>query len=363
VSKVYYAPSHTSRLSADDTLPPKFGRLLKKLRFGPVMKGKTVCIKMHTGHNVGYTTIRPLFVRILVDAVKEAGGRPFVTCGIDWSTDGYLRGYTQETLGAPIYPAAGVTDKYYYELRTDFGSMEVCRVCGNVADSDVLITLSHGKGHGHCGYGGVIKNLAMGCVTGKTRGDIHRLMDTSFDWDEGLCEHCNLCIENCPTGASRFNKDQKFAIFLHHCTYCMHCVHTCPNQAIKIDMAAYRKFQQGMALATKAVLGHFARSRIFHITVLMDITPLCDCWGFSTPSLVPDIGIMASKDLVALEQAALDAIRSEDYIEGSLPDQLKMARKGKHLFERIHHKDPYVQVRAAAELGLGSPEYVLVEVA
>jgi uncharacterized Fe-S center protein len=362
MSKVYFASAHTSKLTSEDTLPPKFKRLLKGLWFGRAMKDKVVCIKMHTGGGVGYTTIHPLLVRVLVEAVKEAGGRPFITGGIGWSTDAYRRGYTQETLGAPIYPAAGVTDKYYYEVPIDFRSLDVCQVCGDIADSDVLITFSHGKGHGHCGYGGVIKNIAMGCVTGKTRAQIHRLMDTGFKWDEKLCQHCNLCVENCPTGTARFNKDQQFTIFLHNCTYCMHCVEACPGQAIKIEMSTYLMFQRGMALATKATLGFFKPSQVFHITVLLDVTPFCDCWGFSTPSLVPDIGIMASRDLVALEQASLDAIKVSDYIPGSLPEQLKMSKKGRHLFERIHHKNPYVQVEAAAELGLGSREYELVDV-
>jgi len=362
MSKVYFASAHSKKLSGNDTLPPKFGRLLKKLKMEPAVKDKVVCIKMHTGGGVGYSTIHPLFVRMLVEAVKEAGGRPFLTGGIGWAADAYRRGYTQETLGAPIYPAAGVTNKYFYEAKTNFGTMEVCQICGEIADADVLITFNHGKGHGHCGYGGVIKNMAMGCVTGKTRGDIHRLMDTGLEWDPALCTHCELCVENCPTAAARFNDQKQFYIFFHECKFCMHCAAACPAKAITIDMSAYRRFQDGMAIATKETLKYYKPSQVFHITALMDITPFCDCWGFTTRSLVPDIGIMASKDLVALETASIDSIRAEDYIPGSLPDQLTLQKGKGHLFQRIHHKDPYVQIEAAVAQGLGKRQYEIVEV-
>ena len=101
--------------------------------------------------------------------------------------------------------------------------------------------------------------------------------------------------------------------------------------------------------------------------MLMDITPLCDCWGFTTPSLVPDVGIMSSQDIVAIEQASLDSIKAENYIPGALPDQLKAAEdrmeQGEgHLFQHIWGKDPYLQVETAAEIGLGSREYEIGEV-
>jgi uncharacterized Fe-S center protein len=101
---------------------------------------------------------------------------------------------------------------------------------------------------------------------------------------------------------------------------------------------------------------------VLYITMLMNITPLCDCWGFSTPALVPDIGIMASKDIVAVEQASLDSIDAKNYIPGALPDQLELADGDGHLFERIWRKDPYLQVETAAGLNLGSREYELSEI-
>ncbi len=96
--------------------------------------------------------------------------------------------------------------------------------------------------------------------------------------------------------------------------------------------------------------------------MLMNITPLCDCWGFSTRPLVPDVGILAGDNIVAIEQASLDLIKAENLIPGTLPDQFCPPGDSGHLFQRIHGKDPYEQVRQVAEAGLGSPEYTLVEV-
>lgn len=361
MSTVHFASEHVTRLSADATLPAKFQRLLARYDLERKFKGKTVAIKMHFGGYLGYTTIHPLFAGLLVKAIQDAGGRPFAVDGTPALPNARARGYTPEVIGCPIIPAGGIADKYYYEVEANFDSLDTIKLCGNIVDADALIVFSHGKGHGHTSFGGAIKNIAMGCVACETRGKIHGLMAGHFDWDEEKCIHCGQCIENCPTDAASFDAENRFTISEHHCRYCMHCVKACPQECITIDESRYRAFQDGMALAVRACLSHFDPESLLHITVLKQITPLCDCWGFSLPSLVPDVGIVASEDVVAVEQAALDLIDAGKYIPGSLPDQLTMGTEG-HLFQRIHNKDPYVQVEACADMGLGSREYELVEV-
>jgi uncharacterized Fe-S center protein len=202
----------------------------------------------------------------------------------------------------------------------------------------------------------------MGCVTCATRGDIHRLSSKDFTIDADLCEQCLTCIKNCPTNAISYNKAKKVVqIFDHHCRFCMHCVECCPNEAIKIDMTGYRDFQRGMALTVRETLRALDDKPVYYINVLTGITPLCDCWGFSTASLVPDIGIFASKDIVATEQASLDSIRVEDHIPGSLPAHLTLTGEG-HLFKMIHGKDPYLQVEEIAKLKLGTRRYRIKEI-
>lgn len=361
-SEVYFASAKVKRLVAEDTLPAKFQRMLERLDLKSLFGDRRVAVKMHVGGHIGYTTIHPLFVRMLVHRLREAGADPFCTDGSFSVAAAKARGYTEEVLGAPVYPVAGVSDKYFIEKEVGYRSLASIQVAGNIADADAMVVLSHGKGHGHCGFGGAIKNIAMGCVTVETRGRIHALMDTEFSWDRDACRHCYICQENCPGGAISFTDEGEFQVFLHNCRYCMHCVTSCPEHAIEIREEGIRYFQEGMARTTKAVLDTFEPGRVLYITVLTNITPLCDCWGFSTPSLVPDIGIMASEDIVAIEQAALDSIDVNNYIPGSLPGQLELAKGGGHLFWRIWRKDPYLQVETAAEIGLGSREYGLAEV-
>ncbi len=141
----------------------------------------------------------------------------------------------------------------------------------------------------------------------------------------------------------------------------MHCVNACPANAIEIDMRSYVYFQTGMAKTVKAVLDTFEPDSVFYITMLTNITPLCDCWGFSTPALVPDVGIVAGGDIVAVEKAALDLIDAENCIPGTLPDQMKIGGEG-HLFRQIWRVDPYVQVEAAQKLKLGDGKYRLAGV-
>ena len=363
MSRVHFASARLKEIRAEASLPAKFKRMLAEYPMKGMFDGKTVAIKMHLGGYLGFTTIPPLFVKILVDAVKEAGGKPFITDGT-WSiADAKDRGYTQEVLGAPLVPAVGFNEKYYVTVPIGYRSLDQADLCGEIVNADAMIVLSHGKGHGHCGWGGAIKNIGMGNVTCKTRGAIHALTDTAFVWNEAACIHCSLCVDNCPTKAATFNKEGKLDIFSHHCRYCMHCVIACPEHAITIDEHGAHYFQVGMAHVNKACLDTFEPGRVMYINYVMNVTPLCDCWGFTTPSFVPDIGILASTDIVAVEQASIDTIKTEDFLEGTLPYPLSMDPETPgHLLEKIHHKDPYMQCKELAKLGLGEQEYELVEV-
>jgi len=326
--KVTFASSKPKELRADATLPMLLDRMVGKWNFKKRFKDKRVAIKMHLGGNVGYSTVHPLLVRRVVSAVKAAGGRPFITDSPGAVSNAHERGYTAEVLGAPLHP--------------------------------VVIVLSHGKGHGQSGFGGAIKNIAMGCVDTPTRGQIHRLMSAAFEWDESKCTGCRLCIDNCPNNAIIMT-DGKISFIDHHCKYCMHCEIVCPSGAISIDQSGYRHFQHGMAVTTREVLRTFEPGRVFFITELQQITPYCDCWGFTTPSIVPDIGIVAGDSICAVETAALDLIKAENFIEGSLTYPLKRTGGG-HLFQQIHGKDPYIQIEECIKIGLGDGKYRLVKV-
>jgi len=362
MSKVLFASAKMRELRADASLPAKFKRLLNQYPLKEMFEGKTVAIKMHLGGHLGYTTISPVFVRILVQQVKDAGGKPFITDGTYAVPTAKDRGYTEEVLGAPIVPAAGLKEGYYKTIPVDYLSLKDVQICGEIANADAMIVYSHGKGHGHCGWGGAIKNIAMGNVTCKSRGGIHALMDTEFKWDAELCTHCYLCHDNCPANAIKFEKDNTLFIDTHSCRYCMHCATACPQNAIEINDAGMRQFQTGMAKVTKVCLDLFEKDRVLFINHVTSVTPFCDCWGFSSPAIVPDVGILAGTDIVAVEQASIDMVKTEDFIQGSLPHPLYVRDVEGHLLQKIHGKDPYLQCEEAAKAGLGSQEYNLEEI-
>lgn len=357
-AKVFFSSANYDRYDAQATLPAKFERLLDSMELANVVKGKLTAVKMHLGRNIGYSTIHPLFVKLLIDKLKSYGAKVFITD--QEIANARSRGYTEEYLGVPIVHACGITGKYFYEKHVDFRTFQHVDVAGNIHDAEVMIDLSHVKGHGACGYGGACKNIAMGCVTDRTRSQIHGL-EGGLEWSEELCSHCEMCINNCNHNANRFDKENRYQIFFHHCTYCQHCVKVCPTGAIKMDAQRYEDFQTGMAICTDEVLKTFQPGHVFYINFLMNITALCDCWGFTTPSLVPDIGIMASQDIVAIERACLDAIRFEDLLSAGVPQGHVLGDHG-HLFERLHGKNPFIQLDQLEKRGLGTQEYSLEEI-
>jgi uncharacterized Fe-S center protein len=357
MSEVLFASASYERYDSELTLPAKFGRMIDEMNLAERVKGKATAVKMHLGRGIGYTTIHPLFVKILIDKLKGYGARVYIT---DQEIDGArARGYTEEYLGCPIVHVCGLLGKYIYTKELDFKTLKHIDIGGHIRDAEFLLDLSHGKGHGACGFGGACKNIAMGCVTDRTRSEIHGL-EGGLLWDEAKCTRCELCLRGCNHNAIS-NREGKISFFYHHCTLCQHCVKVCPSGAITLDGNEYDDFQKGMALCTKEVLDTFGEGDAYYINFLMNITALCDCWGLSTPSLVPDIGIMSSSDMVAVERASIDCIKTENLIANGLPSAFPLG-EGAHLFEKLHARNPYVQLDELEALGVGKQAYEVREV-
>ncbi len=359
MSKVLFTPVTYDKFDADQSLPPRFERLLDKMAadmgLADAVNGKLTAVKMHVGRRIGFTTIHPLFVKILVDKLKGWGAKVYLT---DQTVEGCrARGYTEEYFGCPIVDVCGVTSKYYYEEHVSFRSLKNIDIGGNIKDADVLIDLSHVKGHQTCAYGGAVKNIAMGCVTDRTRGQIHSL-EGSLIWDGEKCTHCGACIDSCNHFANKFDDNGVYTVDETLCTTCRHCVGVCPTGAVQLTDARYGDFQTGMALCTEKVLSTFAPGSVFYINFLMNITALCDCWGMSLPALTPDYGIAASQDIVGIEKACIDTIKLEDLNMNALPKGYQLF-PGDNLFQAVHGRDPYVQLRELEKLGLGSLQYDL----
>jgi uncharacterized protein len=213
-----------SKLGWQSSLPGKLDYIMEKLDIASNLKDRRVCIKMHLGGNVGYTTVHPVFVRKVVSFVKAAGGHPFVTDQSSAALSAHERGYTRETVGCPILPASGSSDKYYYTVPASYKNITELQLAGEIVDADYLIVLSHAKGHGNSGFGGAIKNLALGAMSSNTRNDMHMVQHTIQYWNAEKCTHfsdaCTICVDNCKMRASRFADDNTLHVGFHECVFC-----------------------------------------------------------------------------------------------------------------------------------------------
>ncbi len=360
MSDVYFASVKVKRLEPELTLPAKFQRMLDRLDLAQTVKGRRVCVKMHLGGGLGYTTIHPFFVRVLVDKIKEAGAKSVFVADGD-ATGCEKRGYTRESLGCPIVGLFRKNGPGTRAVPIGFRTFKKALISREILDAEAMIVFSHVKGHGAAGFGGAGKNIAMGCIPTKTRQEIHRL-EGGIEWNRKKCIHCQKCLEACPNKANKFDKGGIYRVFFHHCTYCQHCILACPVKALSLTGERFHDFQKGLALVAQQVIEHVGAERMLYLNQLMNITMFCDCWGFSTTSLVPDIGILAGRDIVAIDRAALDLINKHRWLNrDGLPEGRKLL-PGKHLFQKIHGKDPYVMAEIMAEMGLGQKKYQLREV-
>jgi len=345
--KVFFADISVKTIEPEQTLPSRFERMLKKV-IPKNIAGKKTVIKMHLGGGIGYTTIHPLFVRILVRELKAANATSIKVMDVN-ADSGIARGYVPEVLGCPVVSCLGKNEKHFYREKIGFKALDETVLSREAVDSDFFIDLSHVKGHGDCGFGGAIKNIAMGLVDTKTRSKIHQL-EGGLSVDKSKCVFCRKCFRNCPRNAIRIDKRKKeISIFFHHCTYCQHCVMVCPKNAITMNNRKFEDFSKGLALVTSVFLKKFRPENLLFINFLTNITMYCDCWGLSTASLVPDIGILCSKDIAACEKASLDMIKTDNLLLNGLPADRKISKKDGHLFEKIHSKNPYLVIQYLEE--------------
>lgn len=368
-STVYFGSPRQARLDAKETLPAKLDLIIEQLHLRDRVKGETVVIKMHTGNNLSYSTIHPVFVRKVVDAIKDGGGKPFVA-DVNWDAAGAeMRGYAQETIGCPVYPAAGPDEKYYYTVERPYKNIHEWKVAGFIHDASFLVNFAHVKGHPSCGFGAAIKNLALGCMIGETRSAMHDTNHFDRYWFSELCpdpEMRKAIIASCPQGAIVEDKEKPGELHLHFepCNACMRCQKIAPPGSLKIDPVNFYAFQEACAISTDITLSTFEPGKVVNISLANQMTPVCDCFGFTSMSILPDAGIFGSDDIIAIEQAVLDVTAKSKLIEENIPGELEVVSHEGHPFAQLHgqFKDPYMAVRYGEKLGLGTTQYELVDV-
>jgi uncharacterized protein len=368
-STVYFGSARQARLEANETLPAKLDLILERLNLRARVKDETVAIKMHTGNNIGYSTVHPVFVRKVVQAVKDGGGKPFVT-DVSWDVSGAeQRGYSKETLGCPVFSSTGLDDHYVYPHERPFKNIQTWGVAGMIQDASFLINLSHAKGHPSCSYGGAFKNLALGCMDGKTRSAMHDSCHFDPYWFPEKCpdaETRQKIVAACPHSAIVEDKDHPGFMHLHiePCNQCGRCLQVAPAGSLKIDPVNFSTFQEACAISTSLSMSTFAPGKAVHIVLATQMTPVCDCFGFTSMPILPDVGIFGSDDIVALDQAVLDMTGKTRLIEENIPTTMEVHTRKGHPFAWLHGplKDPYLVVQYGEQLGLGTRAYELVDV-
>ncbi len=366
---VYFGSARQARLEAKETLPAKLNLILEQLHLRDRVQGETVAIKMHTGNNIGYSTVHPVFARQVVQAVKDGGGKPFIT-DVTWDVKGAEeRGYSAETLGCPVYPSAGVDEKYFYAHDHPFKNIHTWKLAGMIQDASFLINLAHVKGHPSCGFGAAFKNLALGCMVGATRSAMHDTMHYDRYWFAEQCPDAEIrqrIAASCPHAAIVEDKDQPNNMHLHmeQCNQCGRCLQIAPSGSLKIDAANFHAFQEACAISTAIALSTFAPGKATHLSLATHMTPVCDCFGFTSMPILPDAGIFGSDDIVAIDQAVLDVTARTRLIEENLPTSMEVHTREGHPFRWLHGplKDPYRVTEYGEQLGLGKRAYELIDV-
>ncbi len=374
-SKVYFGSIQQGRDSAFASLAAKLEKLLEHLDFSTIEKNDKVAIKMHLGFHDGYQTVPVFFVRRIVKAVKEAGGWPFITDNPTAVYNAVERGYTQETCGCPLIPVAGVKDGYIKPVKINFRNVKEIDMGGVLHDAEALIDLTHAKGHANCGYGGAVKNIALGGYSGPSRWHrIHGVENADLWWDAKKCspEHAQKLVESCPYNALTYDKEKhqlNIARFSCHYGNCTECIKADKDiGSLNLTPEQFEAFQELMAIAAKHIIDTFDENKRFYINVAIDITPHCDCVGLIQPAVVPHIGILASRDIIALEQATLDMVAEKGLIESEIPLYFQHVNLDPaadlHPFQRLWgpYKNPYLVTKHGEKLGLGQREYELVEI-
>ncbi len=365
---VYFGSVRTPELKPEYSIAGKYLKIIDELGIKDVVKGKRVVIKMHVGKNLGFSTIHPLLVRLLVHEIKKHGGYPYIVDIPEQVVEAYARGYTHEVIGCPILPVAGVADNYYIEKVINYRGLRSLKLGGNCKDGEVLIVLSHVKGHNTAGFGGAIKNIALGCFTRDTRWGMHKCTQLPEYWfpdkyNGNVKELMKRLVEICPRNAIKVERGRIRVVF-DLCNQCMRCVKIAKG-ALVIRQDNFNGFFEVMAMAAKFVLEQFDEDKRFFINIALDMTEVCDCWGFTTGNILPDLGVLGSTDILAIDKATLDLTDNLPLIKENVSQTTEIIDNPElHPFARIHgpFKDPYLQIYFGEKYNLGSIDYEIVEV-
>ncbi len=367
MSKVYFTDMRTG---LKENLFDKIAKLLTLAGLAQtVAKGDLTAVKIHFGDKGNHTYLRPVFARRVVEEIKKLGALPFLTDSstlypgqrkeaVSALTCGIENGFGYSSVGAPLIISDGLRGVTETEVTIEGDLLKKTYIGTEIVEADSIVTMTHFKCHELTGFGGAIKNLGMGCASRKGKLVQHSTVAPTVS--QKNCIGCGLCPRSCAHDAIIITAG-KAAINPQKCVGCSRRITVCPVKAINIQWnessdLVMRKMAE---YAKGALTGKDGRA--IYINFITQVSPACDCYGFSDAPIVNDIGICASTDPVAIDQACADLVNGARGNEGSA---LQSGHEpGGDKFRGCWPEIPWeVQLAHGEKVGLGSRAYELVKV-
>lgn len=371
VSKVYFTDMRTKN---GDNLLQKLQRLIKTAGIGNIdFENKYTAIKMHFGEPGNLAFLRPNYAKAVADVVKELGGKPFLTdCNtlyvggrkntLDHLDSANLNGFNPMTTGCQVLIADGLKGTDEALVPVEGGTyVKEAKIGQAVMDADIFISLSHFKGHEAAGFGGALKNIGMGCGSRAGKMEMHSAGKPHVDQD--LCVGCKACAKICAHDAPQF-ENKKAYIDHDKCVGCGRCIGVCPKDAVLPASDESNDIMNcKIAEYTKAVIDGRPN---FHISLVVDVSPYCDCHAENDAAIVPNVGMFASFDPVALDMACVDAVNAQPVLSNSQLDDCGEKVRASHHHDHFTSIFPDTNWKSAVEhgakIGIGNLEYELIQV-
>lgn len=372
-SKVFFTDMHVHH---GDSLLSKFDRLITKAGIDEIdFTDKFVAVKIHFGEVGNMAFLRHQYAKVLCDHIKSRGGKPFLTdCNtlyvgyrnnaLNHLDAAYINGYSPLSTGVHTIIADGLrgTD----ERAIPVEDAEYCpapKIGAAIAEADIIISLSHFKGHVVAGFGGALKNIGMGCGSKAGKMEMHSSGTPRINHSQ--CIGCGMCVKNCNNNGVHI-VDKKAVIDESSCVGCGYCIAYCPKGAIMTKWdEAKPVMNKKVAEYSKAVLQGKPN---FHISMLINVSPECDCEGSNDIAIIPDVGMFASFDPVAMDQACVDAANKQPVIMGSAADHDHHehhdhchCENDHDVFRMVHPDTDWAAgLDHAEKLGIGTRQYELI---
>lgn len=365
VPNVYYT---NMRTTLQENLLQKLERLVRKAGMMDMdFDNKFTAIKIHFGEPGNLAYLRPNYSKVLVDLIRSKGGRPFLTdCNtlyvgrrknaLDHLDAAYENGYNPFCTGCHVIIADGLkgTDETLVPIDGEY--IKEAKIGRALMDADVVISLTHFKGHEATGFGGALKNLGMGGGSRAGKMEMHNA-GKPFVHQE-VCVGCGSCKKNCAHDAITI-ADRKASIDVNRCVGCGRCIGACPVDAVdSMCDEANDILNKKIAEYTWAILKDRPH---FHVSLVVDVSPNCDCHSENDAAIVPNVGMFASFDPVALDMACVDAVNRQPVLNGSFLAEQEHCHHD-HFTDTHPDTNWETCIDHAVKLGLGSREYNLITI-